>query len=137
MTTLTKATAADLASQLIIGAVTDGGATLPVVPGSTVPTRGYIVGGAAPGLVLALDSPTVDVDAAAWVTRSLPRAALPGHYLGSWIGPDGRLYLDVVESVSDRADAVALGRARGEYSVWSLADSAEILCASDLLVTGA
>lgn len=134
MTTLTRTTAHDIASQLILGAVTDGGATLPTVAGSRVPTVGYIVGGAAPGLVTV----TSDLDGATdWTARSLARASLPQHYLGSWIGPDGRLYLDVVTWHAERATAVAVGRARGEQAVWSLTDSAEILCGPDLLVTGA
>lgn len=133
--TLARARATDLASRLILGAVTDGGATLATVPGATVPSAGYVVGGAAPGVTLALTSPSVDLDASEWVLRSLPMAARAGHYLGSWIGPDGRLYLDVVQVLADRADAVALGRARGEYSVWSLAHGAEILTGPDLMVT--
>lgn len=137
MTTLTQATAADLASQLILGALTDGGATLPTVPGAHVPATGYVVGGAAPGLVLPIASARLDLDASDWVARALARASLPQHYLGSWIGPDGRLYLDVVSWHAERATAVAIGRARGEHSIWSLTDSAEILCGPDLLVSGA
>lgn len=130
-TTLTRARAADLASQLLTGAATDGGATVATVPGVRVPTVGYLVGGAAPGLV----TTTTDTEGATdWTARALPAAALPQHYLGSWIGPDGRLYLDVVTWHAERATAVAVGRTRGEIAVWSLTDAAEILCGPDLLV---
>lgn len=138
--TLTRARAADIASQLLTGAVTDGGATVPTVPGVRVPTVGYLVGGAGPGLVLPFPHQQAageHVLATEWTERSLVRASLPQHYLGSWIGPDGRLYLDVVTWHAERATAVAIGRARGEQAVWSLTDSAEILCGPDLLVSGA
>jgi hypothetical protein len=69
---------------------------------------------------------------AQWVERVAPVVtevgATPARYFGAWYGPNGHLYLDVVQGFSsaDRDLAIAAGRARDQIAVWDAARREEI-----------
>lgn len=123
----TREIAAALTGPLMHG---EQGATVSVVRGVAVPTVGYVVALKGHGIVVPtgrLDGDTVT----AWVARVRTVASLPGRYVGVWDDGAGRVYLDVVEIISARADALARGRERGEIAIFDLATGDEIRCDSD------
>jgi len=99
------------------------GATVPVDASATVPATGYVVADARHGVTLErLDADQVE----RWVLSNLD--ATP--YLGIWAdSATGLVYLDTVEILPDRADAMARAATLGEIAIWDLGASAEIRCA--------
>ncbi len=93
------------------------------LPGTTVdttgeklPDHGYFVGGASWTLVRATDMITSE-DVAAYLA-----AHTGARYVGMWT-EDGRVYLDAVTHVNDRADAMRLGSDRHELAIYNITDA--------------
>jgi len=92
--------------------------------GGPVPTDGFYVGGVVKSLVFDSVS-SIDVGELGWFV-GLNSAR---HY-GVWADQrDGQIYFDVVDHVETLADALYLGRERGEIAIWDIAASEEVLCA--------
>jgi len=116
---------ADHVAERLIDAIPDGGGTVQVYPGQADPV-GYIV--AFPGYTARL---VVDEDIADavedWLRSVQPILAWQNRaYAGIWVDSDGAVVLDVVEDITERAVAEALGRARGEIAIWDVKRGEEI-----------
>lgn len=126
----------DLALSLIVGTLESGGATVqPIVEGPEVPTTGYGVGGAVPGVTFAwgerIDRYTLERE----VSRLAREAAARGAYLGAWLseGTHGTWCIDVTEYLGDLEDALALARARGEAAIWDVTNGADVRADAEVL----
>jgi len=100
------------------------GGTVSVDTGESVQSdRGYVV---AYGRGCELIAP-IDLEPdASWLhdlvhgfIRSVSPVVLQGRNVGAWIDND-LLYLDVSEIVTDRDEAIALGRTREQIAIWDL-----------------
>ena len=91
--------------------------------GGPLHTDGFYVGGAVKSLVFDSVS-SIDIGELGWFV-GLNSAR---HY-GVWADQrDGQIYFDVVDHVGTLADALRLGRERGEIAVWDIAEGEEVLC---------
>lgn len=83
---------------------------------------GYLVGGRIQGLRLGWDrgdNAKLERNVRAFMNVAARTTEQnPGTYIGTWVGDDGWLYLDVVEWVGGIVKAVALGIARGELAIY-------------------
>lgn len=110
----------ELALALAAGIVR-GGVTLSPRVGETVPTTGYMVGGARKPLERKLEE-LQPWDLTAWLERTDFPA---GSYVGAWVS-DGIAYVDVSEHTPDRLEAEIRGLERGELAIWDLAAGEEV-----------
>lgn len=117
-----------LATRVAVRTVRNGGCTIDPVTGST-PTTGYAL--AVPGFEQVTEPGFWDLAdiVADYVRDNRSQLAPFGRYLGTW-EHDGRLYLDVVQVVTDRDDALALAESRGELAIYDLSAGVEIAVAS-------
>lgn len=108
--------------ELVDGALLNGGATVPLNRG--VSLRGvYVVGNNATGHTARADAPrrTIAAAAALVVDRALSVGA---NGVGSWRNDvDNRIYFDIVDIFTDRAEAVSCAIDRGELALGYLAQS--------------
>lgn len=118
----------DIVREIVLGIVSTGGATVTLVHGRNVPSSGYVVAVKGHELRLRMTQDTHE-DIRSYVERK--RGVVAGSritrpaYVGAW--QDGAdIVLDVVEILSDRAEAVAAGQTRGELAIWDLARGEEI-----------
>lgn len=111
-----------LAGMLVRSARMCGGGTFDPYTGES-PTRGYVVGGLAPSLVL---DNTLSAHVLAEQVRPLVRMACnSGDMVGSWLH-DGQIHFDVVAVESDLDVALALARANSEIAIFDLSTHTEI-----------
>ena len=111
----------------VSGVRDDGGATVSVIAGALVPTRGYVVAvaGHEHRTPWPRDLRSQAARVQAYVHDHRAALAQAGHYLGAW--RDGAdVVLDVVEILPERAAAIAAGIARGEDAIYDLARGEDI-----------
>lgn len=96
-----------------------------------VPTTGYMVGGASWTLTVPVGrfggEMVYDFVTAHIMFLRDPRTGEGDRYIGWWTH-EGRVYLDVSDNVTDKSEAVRLGRLRKEISVWDIEKGEEIPC---------
>jgi hypothetical protein len=117
-----------LATDLILGLLASGGATLDTTTG-IAPRDGYMVGVAGHGI-----APPIPVDGrhsvalvSNWIEREADLLARDNAYVGAWRDEDGgRDYFDVSLRYGSLDEALAVARQTGEIAVWSLHESREI-----------
>lgn len=97
-----------------------GGATINPRTGEFVTTGGIVV--AVPGYEKVIPARDFDHDALEAYAASIPyvTAFNPERMLGVWIDRTPRVYLDVVEVITDRPRALGLAKQRGEQAVYDL-----------------
>lgn len=110
----------ELALALAAGIVR-GGVTLSPRVGETVPSTGYMVGGARKPLERKLEE-LQPWDLTSWLERTDFPA---GSYVGAWVS-DGVAYVDVSEHTPDRLEAEIRGLERGELAIWDIAAGEEV-----------
>ncbi len=62
-----------------------------------------------------------------WISRNLEWLSRADHYVGAWLD-HGFLYLDISIIVSDRDEAIALGRAHDQLSIFDFSTFESIDC---------
>ena len=91
----------------------------PATLDDAAPDHGYYVGGASWSMVRA----------AAMITRDDVRTFIAAHadapFIGMWT-EDGRVFLDAVDHITDRDDAIKLGRERHELAIYDIANGQTI-----------
>lgn len=101
------------------------GATVPVIVGQRVPTSGYAVG------QHGTTGHFGTLDVAGWVESVRAEvAAKPMHFVGIWTDT-AWTFLDVVRVFSERAEALADAKGRGEMAIYDLGRS-ECIYLTDL-----
>ncbi len=88
--------------------------------GETYSEGGYMVADPAYGQVLVV-GPYVISDIVRWL-HDIPGTV---QYLGAW-SHEGRLYLDVVDIIEDRDEAIRLGQERNQIAIWDAGNQVEI-----------
>lgn len=117
---------AAIATELWHGAILKGGATVSVVVGDVIPTKGYLVAIKEFEHVIPADR-LVSQAVPEWVPTVRSRATLPGHFLGIWHDREtGIAYADVVRFFAERAAAEQFGREQGQIAIYDLTHDAEI-----------
>ena len=100
-------------------AICNGGATIDPRTGEFVTSGGIVV--AVPGFEHQMPARDFDHDALAqYVGSGAIFDVSPGFQLGVWIDRQPRVYLDVVELITDRPRALGLAKQRGEQAVYDL-----------------
>lgn len=100
-------------------AICTGGATIDPRTGEFVTSGGIVV--AVPGYESIIPARDFDHDTLARYANIVGRKLdYPGYMLGVWIDRQPRVYLDVVEVISDRPRAIGLAVQRGEQAVYDL-----------------
>lgn len=101
----------------------DGGASISLTS-ETVPSTGYMVGGAFPETVVRTCTyQTIE----RFIREHLDVLALPDYFLGLWDDSEtGKTHLDVSQYFYDEAPAILTGRCRNEISIWDIANNREI-----------
>jgi|APCry1669192806_1035432.scaffolds.fasta_scaffold01041_12 hypothetical protein len=103
---------------------TEGGASVSTIDG-TSPTTGYIVsmGTDFSDVIPEAEFDTSSVSKFLWQYRwTLDKAS---HYLGAWRS-DGLVYLDVVETFTDKMTAIRAGQKRNQIAIYDLTTGTEI-----------
>ena len=121
-------TTADLARRLAQATLADGGATMAL--DGTVPVTGYAV--ALPGLETVYthtdDHDATAVRIRAYVDAHRAELAQSDRYVGTWVDA-GKLYVDTVRVIADRATAELEGILARQLAVFDLASGEEITLA--------
>lgn len=110
-----------IAETLLSAARTSGGITLDPNGGES-PTSGYAVAYPYMGISF-LDHDDVDM---AWVEEMVRDCSDKGYYVGSWKADHGVIFIDAVEIVSDRDEAIEKGLSRTEIAIYDLGKGEEI-----------
>lgn len=124
----TTRTPLDIASDLIDGALTNGGATVWV---SEVADHGFLVGLPGRGCTFTRDErhrdpKSVRRQAVAWV-KGTGRTVEVAATWGSWIDADtGTLYLDLCSHHAELTTALTVAENRGELAVWDVEHGREV-----------
>ena len=100
-------------------AICNGGATIDPRTGEFVTTGGIVV--AIPSYERQIAARDFDHDALeAYATDFATALDVSNRHLGVWIDRQPRVYLDVVEVITDRPRALGLAKQRGEQAVYDL-----------------
>lgn len=110
-----------IAETLLTAARTSGGITLNPSTG-TSPTSGYAVGYPYGGISFRDDS-EVDIK---WIAEVAREADENGYFVGSWYAPHGVIFIDLVEVITDRDEAIEAGLSRTELAIYDLEKGEEI-----------
>ena len=110
-----------IAARLLSDARTSGGATLDPNGGES-PTSGYAVAYPYMGISFP-DNGDVDM---AWIQEMVRDCAAAGYYVGSWKAPHGVIFIDAVEIVADRDEAIEKGLSRTELAIYDIEKDEEI-----------
>ncbi|MFY1688160.1 hypothetical protein [Plantactinospora sp. WMMB782] len=124
-----------IAGRLTRGALTDGGATVPM-DGGEVPGIGYMVGvGGIKLLAAQFSEAQLEERIRHWAdsVRLSTGLAADRLYLGSWLD-EGLIYLDISEHYQSEALALAVAEVRGEKAIYSLATGVSIDVAAPVSV---
>ena len=78
-------------------------------------STGYVVGGIMRPVILNNVSDLDDL-----------KPFMTNEFFGTWIAPDGRIYIDAVQVVSDRQQAIELAKQRGELAIWDAENKVEV-----------
>lgn len=115
-------TSTQIARHLVNGAQTNGGATIDNL--LKVPRSGYCVG---MGGAQALDKSRPYFDQALEIVDAHLSDA-PGMAFGAWVDADDRnaLYIEPIQIVQSKAQALARAEVRGELAIYDLANGVEI-----------
>lgn len=118
-------------SEIIRETATNMGGTF-AFNGTEVPTTGYMVGGAAPELII----PWSDVEGGEirkYAEQWAPLLELHGFYLGTWINPEtDLLHIDISQHFTDIFKATHAGQIRGELAVYDIAAGQAFQISGDL-----
>lgn len=107
--------------------VANGGGTFDVATGREAGlTEGFGVGNGPLGKVVANNKRAVNA-----AYREVSKTGAPS--IGTWVGPDGMVYVDPSQVVMDRAEAFALARSRGEQEVYDYATQTSLKVADEPL----
>ena len=106
-------------SEMVRATLADGGGTFDARTGRAIrPTSGYAVGLAHGSAVVIPAGPGLAAALRLAVRRI--RAQYPRAHVGTWVDA-GRVHVDPVAIVADRATAERLGRERGQLAVYAFA----------------
>lgn len=115
-----------------VRAVQDGGgATAHLSVENYLSTDGYMVGGAVPEIKIPVEKfdGRVAFHGVCDLAKALESSAKQADALGVWV-MDGTAYMDASNVVYDREAALALGRSRGEVSIYERETGRVIYCAT-------
>ncbi len=107
----------------------EGGATVDPSGAPVAQDYGYVVALAGHECPIVGDSPRLRAAVIKYVDTVAPiLTQRAGRYVGGWADGSGYLILDVVEILSDRDEALTVGRARGQTAIFDLSSGTEVYC---------
>lgn len=110
-----------IAQNLLDAARESGGVTLNPNTG-TSPTKGYAVGNPYTGISFR-DNDEANIK---WIAQVVKECADKGCHVGSWRAPHGVIFVDAVDIVHDRDEAIEMGLFRTEIAIYDLDKGEEI-----------
>jgi len=86
------------------------------------PTRGFMVGGAAKGLIFPSISEVIIPRVETWIEENKLKTK---QFYGVWVD-NGKVYFDVSDNIQNRDSAIKIGKSRKEKAIWDLNNNMEI-----------
>lgn len=112
-----------LAMELIFAGIEDGGGTFDRNGNKIEQTKGFVVGGKRPSLIIRLPRYSGIIEATERVAEWLDDQ--PFYSYGSWVD-EGYLHIDAVDIYLNRENAIHAGIMRNQISIWDIEKGEEI-----------